>query len=426
VSDEPEHSDRQDREGPLPFADVVRILREHAEAPDAPADVRALGELAYRALSGRPPADDAAAVEPVGALRPSCPPGLAYLVMRCLEPEPADRWRSMEEIRSLLAGMVTPAPASEAEHLCRQGRYLWRQRGDGLRRGLERFERAAELDPDHAPARVGVADSCALLAVYGHEPPGSVVPRALAAAGRALELEPELAEAHASMGFLRLVGSWDWKAADRHLSRALELQPDGVRAACWHALGLLCAEGRVEAAVEACQRAAESHPGSARANGALGRMLACAGRHGEGVAYLRRAVELDSAWVHHRRLGLALSLWDRHGEAEEVLTFALELSRRHPWALSALGRVLAAAGDAHRAAEILDELIADGAQPSPVARLASALGRVDVAIEWLQRALDERDPALILLRLPEGPAGWEPRTAADPRLRAFWAEMELG
>src|SRR5207247_9899529 len=134
--------------------------------------------------------------------------------------------QSMDEIVRLVSGLVTPAPGYEAPHLVNQGRYLLRRRGDALRKALERFERAIEIDPRSAAAQAGVAEALGLLAVYGFERSEKALVRAIASAESALALDPMLAEAHVASGFVRFALAWDWEAARSSFVRALEIAPD--------------------------------------------------------------------------------------------------------------------------------------------------------------------------------------------------------
>src|SRR5439155_583395 len=124
------------------------------------------------------------------------------------------------------ASLVTPATKNlDAYHLCLKGRYLLAQRGLGLRQALECFDQAIALDPNYALAHAGLAEACTVLAQYGLVPPGMLRAKARAAECRALELAPNLAEAHAAAGTVSFVIDWDWATAARELRQAIALHP---------------------------------------------------------------------------------------------------------------------------------------------------------------------------------------------------------
>ncbi|MGH9362204.1 MAG: hypothetical protein ACRD2T_09820 [Thermoanaerobaculia bacterium] len=129
------------------------------------------------------------------------------------------------------SGAGEPSASSAlAREACREGRRLWlRRTAANLERALERFRSALRYDPQSAAAYAGLADVFALTYDY---------PRAREAVRKALELDPLLAEAHASSGFLALHADWDWEGSEAALRRALELDPQLPQAHAWHGLAL--------------------------------------------------------------------------------------------------------------------------------------------------------------------------------------------
>jgi tetratricopeptide (TPR) repeat protein len=417
------------RESRLPFLEAVRVLRETAEAlvhahrlgvshgalaPERvlwwdthvlvdgfgeaqgahapPDDLRALGALGYEALAGRPCEPGA---PPVNALREHIPPGLARLITRCLGADPAARPTAEDALR-LLSGLVTPNLAYPAEHLVNQGRFLLRRRGEGLALALERFEAALALAPRHAGASAGAADALALLALHGERPAAPALSRALECARAATAADPRSAPAWAASG-LALLLAGDLDAAHADLACAGELGP---RCSDAHArrAALELARGAPPSALEHAQRAVEADPldpGAWRVLSAV--RLATAEPHAA-LDAAQRAADLDPAWTNLRGLGIALAAAGRADAALEALAEAVEASRRHPWALASLGRVLASSGAGSSASALLDELLAlraPAAQPSLVAGMLRALGRGEEAALWSRRADEERDPARI-------------------------------
>jgi hypothetical protein len=140
----------------LAFANAVAISNRSVRGPLD--DLHALGALGHELLTGRVPA-----TAPVNALREHLPPGLARLIVRCLDPDPAQLPQSATDLLRVLAPMVTPRPGYEAEHVVQQARFFARRGGDGLARAVELFEQALALEPGNAAAREGLDDACSRL-----------------------------------------------------------------------------------------------------------------------------------------------------------------------------------------------------------------------------------------------------------------------
>src|SRR5262249_53011778 len=119
---------------------------------------------------------------------------------------------------------------------------------DGLRRGVQYFEQAIAVDPDFALGYAGLADSYTLLAEYGMVAPGEIMPAARSAADKALEIDPTLAEAQASLCLIRSSYCWEWSEAEEHYQRAIDLNPGYATAHHWFAVDFLAMLGRIEEA----------------------------------------------------------------------------------------------------------------------------------------------------------------------------------
>ena len=384
--------------------------RSNADA--ALADIRAFGTIAYEVLAGRKPlgrsGDAHSRIVPVNELRHHIPPGLAYVVMRCLSSDRARAWRSVDELLPLLANLVTPPQGYVAPQLVNQGHYLCRRPGPRLRESLERFESAVAIDPRCAHAHAGVAHSSCLLAMYGYERAPSATARAKQAVERALAIDASLVDAHIAVGLLRFALERDFGAARESLETAIALaagrDSDLTRALSTFALFLTLAERGSDDGIDCARRAVAIDPDCAHAHGVLARALAANGRREEALSCALRAVELDSTWDNRRRVGLCLASLDRRVEAIDALRRASDESERHPWTISALACVLASSGARAEAEALLGELIARAqleseppfAQPALIAQVAAALGRAHDAAAWIERARREHDPALVL------------------------------
>lgn len=301
-----------------------------------------------------------------------------------------------------------PTENVEAYQLYLKGRYLANQyfsnqrTGAGLVKALECFRQALALDERFALAHAGVAEVNTLLAFLGLQPPKEVMPGAKAAAQRALAIDEALAEAHTALGFIHLAYDWDWAAGERELQRAIALNPRYVLARYWYAT--LCASRlRLEESIAEDERAVEVEPMSSFANTHLGWMLLDAGRTGRAIEQLQKAIELDPEFVlAHWLLGCAHASESRHEVALPEFERAVELSNRRPWMVAALAVGYAGAGRTKEARRLLEELRAGASREYVralhLAAVCAALGETEEAFVWLEKAGEERDVSLPLLR----------------------------
>jgi serine/threonine-protein kinase len=323
--------------------------------------------------------------------------------------------------------LVTPPTASlDAYHLYLKGRFFWAQRGVGLKKALAAFSHALALDPNYALAHAGVADACTLLAQYGLAAPAAILPKARAAVARALELAPELAEAHCAAGILALVFDWDWARASHSLRRAIELNPRYPPAHHWLATYLTFVAGRVDEGIAAARRSVELDPFAPLPSAQLGLILIGARRDEEAITPLQRAAELGpTVFLPFNYLGVLYQRLGRHEQAIEALEHAVAVSGRHQWPLASLGVTLSACGRADDVAAIHDELNArarrEYVMSSMLALLAGASGRVDEAFALLDRALAERDGIMIYSRRYPAFALLQ----GDPRMQKIYDRVGL-
>jgi len=174
-----------------------------------------------------------------------------------------------------------------------KGRHLWSRRTrSGLLGALKHFERAIEADPKFAKAYSGLADTYTVLANQGHEPSEAMLPKARETAKKALKLDPNLTEAHASLGIVYLEFKHDVVAAEKEFRKAIELNPSYATAQHWQALALH-GQLRFEEAFDFAVKAVELDPHAHIIQVAAGRILGELGRHEEAKSYLRRAAELE-------------------------------------------------------------------------------------------------------------------------------------
>jgi len=288
-----------------------------------------------------------------------------------------------------------PTANFEAHQLYLKGRYLWNRRtGENLKKALAYFEQAAEKDPSYALAYAGMADSCALIPIYAAGTPQDFLPRARAAAQRAVELDDTLAEAHASLGYVLF---YDFKNAQsvKEFQRAISLNPNYAMAHLWYGLGPLSAVGEFDRAIEEGKRALELDPVSPIINADVGTIYTLARRYDEAIVQLRDTVEMNPQFFGgHRCLGRALELKGATGEAIAEYHKAFELSD-DPTMLAMLARAEASIGKPNEARQILSQLTEEAkARYVPAYAFAViylALGEKDQALDWLEKAARDHD-----------------------------------
>ena len=315
-----------------------------------------------------------------------------------------------EKLRLRLTGSLkkqTPkryTENTEAYQLYLKGRYHWNKRTEqGIRRSIEHFERAIELDPAYALAYAGLADAYNMLASYSTAPLATPFLRAKATALMAIRLDEHLAEAHASLAAVKFWRDWDWTGAQRSFDRAVELNPAYTLAQMWRAL-FLSAMGRIEEALAAVKLALDLEPLSRVINLNYARVLHFARRYDQAIEHCAKMIEMHPEYsLALRRLGLSLAESGRFEEAEDALNKARALNPEDAEALSSLGYTLAIAGKTEqgRAAEGELRALAENRYVSPYsfARVQIGLGDFDRALESLDRAFVERQGLLVYLKV---------------------------
>ena len=297
-------------------------------------------------------------------------------------------------------------PVDPAVHeACLKGRHFWYQRTtESVRKGLEYFEEAVRLDPTHAPAHAGIADSCIVDGGrYLGISPKNAYTRARAAAERAVELDDDLAEAHTSLAAVMTDYDWDWKGADREYSRAIELNPNYVTAHSWYA-EQLSRMGRHDEAVAEARLARELDPLSLASSMIVAWILYFARRYDEALEQGRQTLELDPNYATvYRIMGWSYEETGDYEAAIESHRRAAELTGHSPNFKGQLGRAYALAGKQSEAREILDELLKTAEQSYisslDIAVIHAALGEEDRAFEWLEKAFQERADHLPYLKV---------------------------
>jgi serine/threonine-protein kinase len=294
-----------------------------------------------------------------------------------------------------LGRLERPAPVAqphtlEAYDLYLLGRHHWNRRTQKeMQRALELFQQAAEADPSYAPAYSGIADASALLASWQFKTPEEMYPQAVAAARRAIELDPNSADAHASLGFVKQNWEWDWEGVTRELGRAIQLNPNHETAHRWLS-AFLAGTGKGEDAIPIAQRALELDPISVLPRMNLGIIHFLGGRMRDAEAEFRRVIEMDPGFVRaHIFLGAALSFQNRHDEAIAAARLGAELAKQLPVTLVPLGSSLARAGKLEEAHALLNPVMAT-LDPIYAGMIHAALGNDAAALNALELGFEKR------------------------------------
>jgi DNA-binding winged helix-turn-helix (wHTH) protein len=277
-----------------------------------------------------------------------------------------------------------------------KGRHHWNRRtAEGIDRAIALFEEALAQDATYAPAYAGLADSYIALASRDLHPPLELFPKAEVAARRALELDPELAEGHASMAAIDEVFHWDWARAESEYVTALRLNPGYATARQWYALAL-AHHGRFADALAQIAIASESDPLSfhLNTNHAIIHYLARAYDAGEELCH--RALEINP---HHEpahfTLGLLHQQRGRIADAAASFEKALAISRGEPHVIAALGALEKNPERLEQLGELQKTRIVSGVH---FATVRVAIDDPEHAMRCLERAEAARSGWLVYLR----------------------------
>jgi TolB-like protein/DNA-binding winged helix-turn-helix (wHTH) protein/Tfp pilus assembly protein PilF len=310
-----------------------------------------------------------------------------------------------EHARLQKARVVNP----EAYEDYLKGRFFWNKRVlEGHQKAIEYFQKAVALDPGYAQAYAGLADAYALLGSWANPVMSrrEAMDRARAAAEEALTLDESLADAHASLGFVRMHFDWDFAGAEKEFQQAIALNPGYATAHHWYAYDLV-ALARLDDAIAEVRRAQQADPLSVIISRDVGEMLLFAGRDDEAIVQCRKTLEMDPnfvfahwvlAWAHHRK-GQMNEFREELGKSRSGGTGAAEgiyyiLQGRRAEARRTLARI---------------EKNYDSAVDA--ATVSLYLGEKDRAFALLEKGAEQRLGGLIVMRFtPE----WEP-IRSDPR-----------
>ena len=330
-----------------------------------------------------------------------------------------------EEHLRLTTARIVNGPSYE-DYL--KGRYYWNKRSEqGLTKAVEYFQAATAKDPHYALAYAGLADCYDLLGttIIGAIPAKDAAAKARAAALKALDVDPTLLEAQISLASVKMNYDWDWPGAESGLKRVIQADPNQATAHQRYSL-YLSVMGRHEESIAEINRALRLDPLSLSINFSYGWRLYLARRYDQAIQQLRTAIEMDPNFVlAHLVLGQAFEEKHMYADAIGELQKTTQISPKSPFMAAALARAYAAAGKRTEAKEILAQLSRESSlqyvSPFYVATVYAGLGENDAALDWLEKAYQDRSNGLIFLNVDPELDG----VRSSPRFQNLQREMGL-
>ncbi len=300
--------------------------------------------------------------------------------------------------------LTTPHTANpEAYQNYLRGRYhtMYVTRPE-LLKAIPYFQKAIELDPKYALAYVGLADAYRGLPLAGEMSPQEFFPKAKAAAMRALEIDDQLAEAHAVLGWIIYWWDWDFGEAEKHCRRAVELDPNSSDAHMAYA-HVLSGLGRHDEAIALARTAREIEPMNVRTNTLEAQFLIHAHKPDEALDRLRQVLELDSNyWFAYQFLASAYIEKGLYAEAIEAGKKGMETYPANTRNASFVACAMAKLGRTSEARSMLMKMVepAEGkyVPPTNIAMVHNCLNDRDQTFLWLQKGIEQRDPRMTFLK----------------------------
>jgi len=294
-----------------------------------------------------------------------------------------------------------PTTNPDAYQFYVKGRYFWNKRGaDNIKKAAEQFKLATATDPNFALAFAGLADCYAILGDYENVPV-DVLGQAREYAERAIAIDDQLAEPHATLAILNMQKS-RWAEAEQESRRAVDLDPNYPTGVQWYA-SILLDLGRLDEAIVQYQRAYELDPLSGAINDGLVNGYQARGDHKRAVEAAEKFIALDPTFPGiYADVGLSYLMLGRNDDALKAAEKAVELSGRESWALGKLGFVYASVGRKTEAIALLDELKASaeksGSYGRFVAEIYAGLGDLDQAFDWLRKDFEHSSGRVLEVR----------------------------
>ncbi len=308
-----------------------------------------------------------------------------------------------------------------------RGRYLWNQRTvHGLTESIRYYTEALRADPNYAEAYAGLAESYVLLSIYGDVHPSGSLTKAQSAAESALQLDSNLSQAHTALAAVKTDRDWDWSGAEREYRRALQLNPGDPTAHHWYALHL-SRLGRWQEAETEIQRALALDPLSLIINTDAAEIAYWSRSPGLAMSRVDAVLTLNPGFAQaHLVKGKVLEQLHHYREAEAEFVEAGRLFGEFENLLSVRAHALALAGENDKSLKIVRDLESASNQRYVsgvhIAQVYCALQRPDDALKWLDRAYQQHDTGINMLKVEPMFDGCR----ADPRFQHLISELHLG
>ena len=299
--------------------------------------------------------------------------------------------------RQRLAKQPTENPQAHSAYL--KGRYYWKQRsGVGLSKAIKYFEEAIAADSHYAAAYAGLANAYGPMGVHGYMSPAEAGARMRSNTLRALEIDPDLAEARVGLAAYRSLHEWNFAGAEKEYLRAIELDPSASIAHLWYGY-MLQPLGRDEDALAQRKIAADLDPMAAFAISSVGMSYLFSGHPVPALEQLSKAVQLDSTyWLTHLYMGMAYEAMGDFTKAVRAFERAAAHAGDSPKPKAGLVGALWQVGRKDEARHILESLRAQAARTNvhapAVATSLVAMGQTNAAFDWLEQAFREKHPDL--------------------------------
>ena len=307
-----------------------------------------------------------------------------------------------------------------------KGRFLWYQEThQSLQQSIAEYQRALALDPNYAAAYVGMADAYNVLGGYGFEPPEEAFPKGKAAAARALELAPGLSDAYGSLAFAGYYYDWDWGKSEELFRKALALNPNNQVAHEFYS-SFLHLRGRLEEAESENRAAQQLDPVSGWLHDDLGWMLLSQHKPEAAIVEFQRATDLLPNFpAGHLSLAVGYMRARQFDKALAEVRKADALGGEPTRVLEIMGSVQALSGDTAGAQATVDKLrtgaVAGRVSPYSVALIYTAMGKKSEALDWLERAYQEKDPWIVWIGVL---TEWQ-SLRTEPRFLALLQKLKL-
>jgi TolB-like protein/Flp pilus assembly protein TadD len=331
--------------------------------------------------------------------------------------------------RERLARTRARAVKPEAYQAYLLGRYFWNRRTPTMiERAIESYQQAIRIDPGYAQPYSGLSDAYTSLGFSLDVitmPPAEAMPKARAAAVKALELDDTMAEAHTSLAFVHLLFDWDWNGAEREFQRAIQLNPRYDNAHHWYS-HYLVAMGRKDESLAESRKALEIDPTNLILNTHLGWHYLNFHQYDEARQQLLKTLDMDSRFGQtHRYLAMAYFAQGRKAEGLAAHEKALQILQNNMEVTGEMGYAYALAGKRDKALEVLHKIQQRPsrvyASPFGIALIYISLGDNNQAFAWLDKACEARADGLVYLRS-------DPRLEplrSDPRFAALIKRVGL-